>query len=88
MSRASSGPGLVWGEPVPTALPPPVTGRGIAYPYARLLLLLPVLGDADLPAQATAIVACARAIVGSSPDAAATLAETLFDHPFWRGEKW
>ncbi|MFJ9839144.1 hypothetical protein ACIRYZ_01530 [Kitasatospora sp. NPDC101155] len=53
-----------------------------------LLLLLPILGDAELPADATATVASALAAIGTPSEATAALAEALLDHPFWDGETW
>ncbi|MGK4581995.1 hypothetical protein [Kitasatospora sp. HPMI-4] len=55
-------------------------------PHARLLLLLPVLGDADLSTDATETVAGALAAIGTPPEATAALAEALLDHPFWDGK--
>ncbi|MFE4973341.1 hypothetical protein ACFRAR_14650 [Kitasatospora sp. NPDC056651] len=82
-----TGPGLAWRELVHIARHPG-DGPGITDPDARLLLLLPVLGDADLPADAAATVTGALTATGTPPEAAATLAEALLDHPFWDGETW
>ncbi|MEU3559343.1 hypothetical protein [Kitasatospora sp. NPDC006786] len=82
-----AGPGLAWCELEHVALHPG-DGPGITDPHARLLLLLPVLGDTDLPADATAAVADALAAIGTPSEATAALAETLLDHPFWDGETW
>ncbi|MFG3225177.1 hypothetical protein ACGF07_10390 [Kitasatospora sp. NPDC048194] len=82
-----AGPGLAWRELVHVA-EHPGAGPGITDPHARLLLLLPVLGDVDLPADATATVAAALATIGTPAEAAAALAEALLDHPFWDGGTW
>ncbi|RKT16854.1 hypothetical protein BX285_1209 [Streptomyces sp. 1114.5] len=82
-----SGPGLAWSELVHVARRPG-DGPGITDPDARLLLLLPILGDVDLSADATATVARILAAIGTPPEAAATLADALLDHPFWDGETW
>ncbi|GAA2245391.1 MULTISPECIES: hypothetical protein [Kitasatospora] len=82
-----AGPGLAWRELLHVAQHPG-DGPGITDPHARLLLLLPVLGDADLPADATAAVTGALAAIGTPSEATAALAEALLDHPFWDGETW
>ncbi|MFJ8474999.1 hypothetical protein [Kitasatospora sp. NPDC094011] len=82
-----AGPGLAWCELVHVARHLG-DGPGITDPDARLLLLLPILGDVDLPADATATVADALAAIGAPPESTAALAEALLDHPFWDGETW
>ncbi|MDH6580386.1 hypothetical protein [Kitasatospora sp. MAP5-34] len=82
-----SGPGLAWRELAYIARHPG-DGPGITDPHARLLLLLPILGDADMPTDATVIIAAALATIGTPPEARASLAEALLDHPFWDGETW
>jgi hypothetical protein len=69
------GPGLSWPELVATAA---FSGapHGVVEPDARLLLLLPAFGDADLPSGATARVTAALTSCGAGP-AAGALAETL-----------
>lgn len=82
-----SGPGLAWRELAHIARHPG-DGPGITDPHARLLLLLPVLGDADLPADAVVTIASALASIGTPAADRAGLAEALLDHPFWNGETW
>ncbi|MCC9312380.1 hypothetical protein LN042_35910 [Kitasatospora sp. RB6PN24] len=82
-----AGPGLAWRELIHIARNPG-EGPGITEPHARLLLLLPTLGDADLPTDATATVASALAAIGTPTDATTTLAEALLDHPFRGDETW
>ncbi|WP_406112868.1 hypothetical protein [Kitasatospora purpeofusca] len=82
-----SGPGLAWRELAHIARHPG-DGPGITDPPARLLLLLPILGDADLPADATVTIASALATIGTPSEARAALAEALLDHPFWDGQIW
>ncbi|WP_229869333.1 hypothetical protein [Streptomyces inusitatus] len=47
-----AGPGLSWRELTHIANTPDPHAPGVQAPYARLLLLLPALGDADLPGEA------------------------------------
>lgn len=44
-----AGPGLSWRELVQIAGTPDLDAAGIHAPHARLLLVLPALGDGDLP---------------------------------------
>lgn len=72
-------PGLSWPELVAAA-----TWSGAPYgvvePDPRLLLLLPAFGDADLPAEATAMVKAALTTCGAG-SGAAELAEWLLEEP-------
>ncbi|MFD4240549.1 hypothetical protein ACFWP3_02910 [Streptomyces sp. NPDC058525] len=53
------------------------------------MLLLPVLGDADLPPEATGLVADALIQVGVADDEAPGLAQALLeDHPLWEPVEW
>ncbi|MGW0208724.1 hypothetical protein ACWDZ8_23965 [Streptomyces sp. NPDC003233] len=59
------GPGLCWPE-LAALLPAPADAMGVTDPHARLLLLLPVLGDTALPEGAVAAVVQAPGRSGSS----------------------
>lgn len=82
-----SGPGLAWRELLYVASH---SGGepGVTDPHSRLLLLLPILGDAALPADAGATVAAALASVGAPAGTRNELAGALLDHPYWDGENW
>lgn len=82
-----SGPGLAWSELVHIA-GHPGEGRGVRDPNARLLLLLPILGDSAMPADAEVAVSTALAAIGAPPSMRTALARALLDHPFWTGETW
>ncbi|HTJ69839.1 MAG TPA: hypothetical protein VL551_20045 [Actinospica sp.] len=82
-----SGPGLAWRELIYVANRPG-DGPGVTDPHARLLLLLPILGDDELSANAGATVGSALASVGVPAAARNELAEALLDHPYWGREKW
>ncbi|WP_280695635.1 hypothetical protein [Kitasatospora sp. GP82] len=82
-----AGPGLAWRELTHLARHPG-NGPGITDPRVRLLLLLPALGDADLPSDAAVTVASALAAIGTPPQVRATLAQALLDHPFWGSPAW
>ncbi|MER5867423.1 hypothetical protein [Kitasatospora sp. NPDC002040] len=82
-----SGPGLAWRELAHIA-GHPGDGPGVTDRHARLLLLLPILGDADLPADTVMTVASALASIGTPAEARSGLAEAMLDHPFWDGETW
>ncbi|QES53193.1 hypothetical protein DEJ51_02100 [Streptomyces venezuelae] len=74
-------PGLSWPELRALATPTQDGGEGLTDPSERLLLLLPMLGDAALPAGARGIVARALAHCGIRADAAGDLAATLLGEP-------
>ncbi|WP_406076240.1 hypothetical protein [Streptomyces virginiae] len=74
-------PGLSWTELVTLATSTQGDGEGLTDPSERLLLLLPMLGDADLPAEAPDTVARALAHCGIRADAAGELAATLVGEP-------
>lgn len=82
-----TGPGLAWRELVHIA-GHPGAGPGITAPHARLLLLLPVLGDADLPEDAAELVATALDAIGAPAKTRTVLAEALLEHPFWVAPPW
>ncbi|MDZ5446055.1 hypothetical protein U2F26_25535 [Micromonospora sp. 4G57] len=75
-------PGLSWPE-LMAAADWSGTPYGVVEPDARLLLLLPAFGDADLPAEATAMVTAALTSCGAGPGAR-ELAEWLLEDP----EEW
>jgi hypothetical protein len=84
-----TGPGLSWPELVFAAN---FSGApfGVVDPEARLLLLLPALGDAELPEAATGMLAGALASRGTG-SGAVDLAEALLADPElwtrWRRRK-
>ncbi|MFI7576540.1 hypothetical protein [Micromonospora sp. NPDC049497] len=81
-------PGLSWPELI-AAASWSTASYGVIEPDARLLLLLPAFGDADLPAGAAAKVAAALKKCGAGAGAG-ELAEWLLeepeDWPHWRRE--
>ncbi|MFF3563561.1 hypothetical protein ACFYXS_26265 [Streptomyces sp. NPDC002574] len=82
-----AGPGLSWAELTALAAAAPEGGEGLSDPAQRLLLLLPMLGDADVPADAVDIVERALTRCGFSADVAGALAAAL-DEPRVSEEKW
>lgn len=79
-------PGLSWPELV-TAASWPGAPYGIVDPHARLLLLLPAFGDADLPAEAMATVTAALTSCGArsgAGDLAAYMLRQPERWPHWR----
>ncbi|GAA2776894.1 hypothetical protein [Streptomyces showdoensis] len=84
-----AGPGLAWRELVHIAATPDLDAPGVHTHHARLLLLLPVLGDADLPPEAAWLVADALLQAGVGDDEAPGLAEALLEeHPLWESPEW
>ncbi|WP_406859276.1 hypothetical protein ABZO31_02865 [Streptomyces sp. HUAS MG47] len=84
-----AGPGLAWSELLRIARTPDLQAPGLHDPHVRLLLLLPVLGDADLPPAAGGIVRDALVRVGAPEDEAGRLSEALLvDHPLWEPAEW
>ncbi|MFJ6050872.1 hypothetical protein [Streptomyces sp. NPDC092307] len=82
-------PGLSWPELRTLATRTQYDGEGLTDPSERLLLLLPMLGDAALPAEARDVVARALAHCGIRADAAGDLAATLVGEPDPAGEpRW
>ncbi|WUR58112.1 hypothetical protein OHS32_23705 [Micromonospora chokoriensis] len=75
-------PGLSWPE-LAAAAHSGSAPNGIVDPSARLLLLLPAFGDADVPPDATATVTAALMSCGAGP-AAGELAEYMLRQP----ERW
>ncbi|ARF52873.1 hypothetical protein B1H19_00450 [Streptomyces gilvosporeus] len=81
------GPGLCWPE-LAAILQAPDGAVGATDPHARLLLLLPVLGDSAAPAEAVGAVAEALISQGA-PDACEPLARRLLGgHPMWGAQPW
>lgn len=84
-----AGPGLSWTELVALATSSPRGGAGLTDVSQRLLLLLPMLGDANMPGEARDAVAKALSHCGMRSDTAAELASTLLgedlldDEPHW-----
>lgn len=84
------GPGLCWAE-LAALLPAPEGADGVTDPHARLLLLLPVLGDANIPAEAVASVREALAAQGALhalDDGEALARRLLQGHPMWGAPTW
>ncbi|MGI5350494.1 hypothetical protein ACQEU8_20295 [Streptomyces sp. CA-250714] len=81
------GPGLCWPE-LAALREAPEGATGVTDPDARLLLLLPVLGDTAAPDEAVAAVARALTAQGA-PEASEPLAGRLLQgHPMWGVEDW
>ncbi|WP_146067900.1 hypothetical protein [Streptomyces sp. Ru72] len=81
------GPGLCWPE-LAAILHAPDGAAGVTDSYARLLLLLPVLGDTGTPAEAVNVVAGAL-IAQGAPEGCAPLAQRLLGgHPMWGAQPW
>ncbi|MGZ9934056.1 hypothetical protein ACXNSR_29740 [Streptomyces sp. NC-S4] len=74
-------PGLSWPELLALAAGTREGGEGLSDPSERLLLLLPVLGDADMPGEAYDTVARALRDCGIRPEAAGPLAAMLLGEP-------
>ncbi|MFJ8166568.1 hypothetical protein ACIRBY_37390 [Streptomyces sp. NPDC096136] len=84
-----AGPGLSWRELTHIAGTPDPGAPGVQAQPVRLLLLLPALGDRDLPADAVERVGEALVAVGVPEDGAHGVAEALLhDHPLWEPAQW
>ncbi|MFD7444763.1 hypothetical protein [Streptomyces sp. NPDC059909] len=81
------GPGLCWPELV-ALLDAPAGHDGVTDRHARLLLLLPVLGDADVPAEAVSLVAEALMAHGAPPSCEPLARRLLQGHPAWGAAPW
>ncbi|MFE7526366.1 hypothetical protein ACFU7Y_11645 [Kitasatospora sp. NPDC057542] len=87
MDQDRIGPGLCWPE-LAAILQAPEEAVGVTDPHARLLLLLPVLGDARAPAEAVDVVVEAL-IAQGAPDGCEPLARRLLEgHPMWGAQAW
>ncbi|WP_331754195.1 hypothetical protein OHA19_40320 (plasmid) [Streptomyces sp. NBC_00012] len=75
-----SGIGLTWHELVRIADDPSTAAEGVQDTAARLLLVLPLLADPDLPEAARARLTTSLTAVGSPQDTASTTAEHLLAH--------
>ncbi|WP_441248235.1 hypothetical protein [Kitasatospora sp. McL0602] len=71
------GPGLSWRDIVNIAETPDLTAPGVHDTAARLLLLLPLLADDELPPQAPARVDAALTAIGAPEDSAQDTADHL-----------
>lgn len=84
-----AGPGLSWRELRHIAAMSDPEAPGTHDPDARLLLLLPTLGDEDLPGSAWGAVSAALSRVGAAEGDADRLAAALLDeHPLWDRATW
>ncbi|MFI9004669.1 hypothetical protein [Streptomyces sp. NPDC053541] len=75
-----AGTGLTWRELLRIADNPSLTAEGASDPATRLLLLLPLLADPDMPEAASARLIAALAEVGAPQDTVSTAAEHLLGH--------
>ncbi|MEU9847838.1 hypothetical protein [Streptomyces sp. NPDC047985] len=81
------GPGLCWPE-LASILHAPEGAGGVTDPHARLLLLLPMLGDSAVPAEAVNSVVEAL-IASGAPEGCEALARRLLaGHPMWGAQSW
>ncbi|MGW2746444.1 hypothetical protein [Streptomyces sp. NPDC001450] len=83
-----AGPGLAWRELAHMARTPDTDAPGVHDVHARLLMLLPALGDDDLPDDAARTIAEALVRAGVPADHTPWLVECLLDHPLWDPAQW
>ncbi|MBR7833432.1 hypothetical protein KDL01_09155 [Actinospica durhamensis] len=83
-----AGPGLSWRELVYIAENPDAAAAGIQDPQQRLLMLIPALGDVELPDEAAAVVGRALVSVGCPAESASRIALRLLDSPMWKPARW
>ncbi|MFJ8565665.1 hypothetical protein [Streptomyces sp. NPDC093514] len=84
-----AGPGLSWTELLALATSTQEDCDGLTHPSERLLLLLPMLGDADMPSEARDIVARALSHCGITAGAASGLAAILLgEQALVSGPRW
>ncbi|MEU6339820.1 hypothetical protein ABZ883_02520 [Streptomyces sp. NPDC046977] len=84
-----AGPGLSWRELIHIARTPDQTTAGVHALNARLLLLLPALGDSDLPADAADVLRGALMWTGVPETETHRVTEALLlDHPYWEPARW
>jgi len=81
------GPGLCWPE-LAALLEPPAGVAGVTDPHARLLLLLPVLGDTAAPDDAVKAVVRALTAQGAPQDSEPLARQLLQGHPMWAAQDW
>ncbi|MGW6316595.1 hypothetical protein [Streptomyces sp. NPDC055099] len=81
------GPGLCWPE-LAALLTAPAEADGVLDPHARLLLLLPVLGDAEALPEVLAMVIEALVAQGAPPDCEPLAQRLLEGHPMWGAATW
>ncbi|MFD5099842.1 hypothetical protein [Streptomyces albidochromogenes] len=81
------GPGLCWPE-LAALLHGPPGAAGVTDPHQRLLLLLPVLGDANVPAQAVTTLMDALRAIGAPHDCESLARHLLQAHPMWGTSSW
>lgn len=72
--------GLTWQELVRIADTPSRAAEGVQDPAARLLLILPLFSDLDIPSAARARTRAALTAVGAPEDTATDTAQHLIDH--------
>lgn len=83
-----AGPGLAWRELVHIARTPDQEAPGIQDPHARLLLLLPALGDRDTPEEAVDLVAGALLRAKVPAGETRLLAGRMLHHPMFEAAGW
>lgn len=81
------GPGLCWPELLAASRAPAGAGE-ITSPDARMLLLLPIMSDADLPADAEDVLAAALAARGTTRNARALARLLLEEQEPWGPQRW
>ncbi|TQF01552.1 hypothetical protein E6W39_03960 [Kitasatospora acidiphila] len=81
------GPGLCWPELV-AILRAPDGADGVTDPHARLLLLLPALGDSRVPEEAVGAVVEALIANGAPDECEALARQLLAGHPMWGAQPW
>ncbi|GAA1113120.1 hypothetical protein [Kitasatospora arboriphila] len=83
-----AGPGLSWPELTHIADTADRTAPGVHDRHARLLLLLPALGDDNAPGDAAEVIAEALVRIGAPAEEAPRVAALLLDHPLWDAAHW
>ena len=81
------GPGLCWPE-LAAILDAPESAAGVTERHARLLLLLPALGDPDIADEAVAAVVSALKHYGAPQGCQALARRLLGGHPMWGAAPW
>ncbi|GAA1245856.1 hypothetical protein GCM10009665_40870 [Kitasatospora nipponensis] len=82
------GPGLSWRELTHIANTPDLGAPGVHDLHARLLLLLPALADADLPADTADVIGAALVRAGVPALEGTRAAAFFLDHPLWEAAHW